>query len=477
MKLGFFVLSLILVCAVVRDCGCKPQKSRAKSSLSPELLAEYNRNPFFKYLKEKNVNFLAHPIKVKDTCHWEFSNHGSICQISSLREYSIRDKKKIMRQVKRILRRIKKLSITLDTTVKTSNLLFKLMPNNNKSYLLRLLQKPEFKDFSKIVDATKNQTLANDINTCWEQMADIRSRSLCSACSARYMIYFRDEKALITDKICKKVLKKCTDSFSYFLSFLEAMRKFGSTIKSGMKLKKKKMGKYLSAAVNNMITVTDKIRNKGISLHMHQYKYNRAGHPEAAWNLCSSFINLASDSFMKQLNTLFGRYRISFFSSVTWSYKKELKRFYKFIKPRKEIHPTHHEHEGCQSHENHENQNCGNASNQGCCGSLCKGASSEVESKSTAACERKLNSLEELKTNWQTSLQGPTTTNSTVPFFNVTSFTDKFLTGDVQVMSSLPVEKKVDSAYTSYLGAYGTSKNEAIVPIVLTPMNMSCKFP
>ena len=388
-----------------------------------------------------------------------------------------------------MLDKIKNLSNKLDTTVKTSNELFKLMPKKRQSYLLKILQNPEFKDFTKIVNATENRMLVNKINTCWEQMADFRSRSLCSACSARYMVYFRGEKALITDQICKKMLNKCTDSFSYFLDFLEAMRKFGSKIKSGMKLKKKKMGVYLSGAVNNMITVTDKIRNKSISLHMHQYKYNRADHPEAAWNLCSSFINLASDSFMKQLNTLFGRYRISFFGSLTRSYRKELKKLNKIIK-RKEakakkakkskiakkeaIQSIHHEHEGCQNHENHKDQECGKACKQGCCGSHCKCTPTEEESDSTPPCGRRLFALEDLKTNWQTNLQS---LNSTEPFFNVTSFTDNFLNGDVQVISSLPVEKKADSSYTSFLGANGTSNNEASTPIVHAPMNLTGKFP
>jgi hypothetical protein len=54
------------------------------------------------------------------------------------------------------------------------------------------------------------------------------------------------------------------------------------------------------------------------------------------------------------------------------------------------------------------------------------------------------------------------------------NFADLFL-GDVQVLP--PVEAKIDSSYTSYFGAIGTSGNENSTFLTKMPLNLTRTFP
>ncbi len=469
MKVEILFISLIFVCVVIQNCSCSSNKT-TRCQQSKLIEEKYKHNPFFEYLNSRCVLFLEEPIMDKKTCHWEFSNHGSICETNSLRRYSNRDKMKINHQVKWVLGKIKRVSITLDATVATANKLFKVMKNEKKPPLLQTLQNEEFKRFSHLVHLTSNLKLKDSIKTCWAQIADLRSRSLCSACSARYTHFFKEEKALITNKICLRVLDNCTSTFEYFLEFLDAMKTFGTSIKSQMEvLAKKKLARYLSGAINNIIRVTDKIKSKNIITDMKQYHSDHSDNPQVAWNLCSSFINLGSDSFIKQLGVLFGMYRMSYFPNLTLGYKKQIKNLCKKIKTearapektkqtKEEIEETSEEIETCEIF-------------------LKKTSKAKSQSKSSIPSGRNLLFTDGFNSNWQDAEKGLNLANMTIPELNITRFTEKFLVGDVQVANPLQVEKNIDSSYTSYFGATGTTGNEVSRHVRHMPMNLTSRFP
>ena len=63
---------------------------------------------------------------------------------------------------------------------------------------------------------------------CWNQIANLRSSSVCSTCSGRSHIFFREEKALMSDETCTSILDKCYKplrQLAYFISVLNLIPK------------------------------------------------------------------------------------------------------------------------------------------------------------------------------------------------------------------------------------------------------------
>ena len=75
-----------------------------------------------------------------------------------------------------------------------------------------------------------NKDLAFRLGTqqCWNQIANIRSSSVCSTCSGRSHIFFRKDKALMSEEVCVAILDKCYKplrQLTFFVSVLNLIPK------------------------------------------------------------------------------------------------------------------------------------------------------------------------------------------------------------------------------------------------------------
>lgn len=75
-------------------------------------------------------------------------------------------------------------------------------------------------------DLVKN--FEGDSITCWNYMKAVRGSALCSICSGRSEIFFKDDKALISMDTCLQAVNSCEGFFMTLIDLAHALRAYKS---------------------------------------------------------------------------------------------------------------------------------------------------------------------------------------------------------------------------------------------------------
>lgn len=340
----------------------------------------------------------------------------------------------------------------------------------------KLMVKSEFKQFERIIQRFNNREVIKSINSCWSQMSELRTNSLCSICSGRHKLFFSGTKALISDETCTGILNTCADSFEHFIDFITGMKNFATTLKKQLKLHP-----AIQNSTSHMISVTAAIEKQNINTLIDKYLLSNSTQNAISRKLCATLINLSSGGFTTRFLQLLKTYKLELFGSINHTINEEIKSInvhIEKIEQRKKEIERKKKKAILKALEAAEKKKAflkmlAEILNRGFQYTAVEGrlASQKKTSlnSSPASAQPRILQLQQtdLKSNWATNTPQPIFSSST-PFF----------AGDVMVVSSLPVEKKVDSSYSSSLGGIGTNKNEAMGHIEgRVPMNMTSKFP
>ena len=183
-------------------------------------------NPFVKDLFIHNITMAEIRHESTSGCKFEWNTHGTFCDEEKLLNFSKSDQSKIQASVKTVLEELSKISqllLAVEGEIKQEN-----KTNPKKIAFYREWVNPVHQEFVKMVESFSSREYSGrqSFNKCWDTMAKIRSNSLCSICSARSEVFFREEKALVSEKKCDKVMEDCIPSFKEIFSFLTNLELF-----------------------------------------------------------------------------------------------------------------------------------------------------------------------------------------------------------------------------------------------------------
>ena len=474
----FTFFFLIVVCAAFAICATPGQQNNTAKALS------LSENPFTKYLKANRVRFVETPFIYNTSCLSEFPTYGSFCEIKSLLRYAQRDHKKLTTQTSSIINMIHSYSSQIDQVIKIAKRLVYLREERKikSSKLVRLMGRSEFKQFERIIQRFENSQVIKSINSCWSQMSELRTNSLCSICSGRHKLFFSGSKALISDETCTGILNTCADSFEHFIDFITGMKNFATSLK-----KQLNHNEEIRNSTSHMISVTVAIERQHINALIHNYLLSNT--TKIARKLCATLINLSADGFTTRFLQLLKAYKLELFGRINSSIHNQTMKLINEIEmkeKRRKERESRKKKAFLKAQEAEQKKiaflkNLIEILHREDRFTVMAGRQAppqkERSGKNRASCNLspasgkprilQFSQLLDLKTNWATNTSQPIF-NSSTPFF----------VGDVMVVSSLPVDKKVDSSYSSSMGGIGTNNNEASMPVeARRPMNMTSKFP
>lgn len=439
----FFVVSLSLVSI------CESRTSKNKSAF---------RSPFAGYLLNKKVKLFDLAKQSNDSaCPLEFPIYHTFCDVATLKTYAIADQQNIMKAALSTNTSIGRYSYELDSLIRTAKLFGNLRDKVEQKWVKHLL-KNEFVEFASVLKSVSNSSLVTGIQKCAEKMAHIRSSSLCSICSGRFMHYLNGNKAIISDDVCDDVLDSCASSFEQLMQFLEGMTRFANGLRSTVKWRWFSSNELLRTT-ENMASLTERIKNLKISDLIDDFLKSHKIDSQISRELCSRLINVASESFFTQIDRILKRFRLDLFKKMKSTLKKQIDKIQKDneeaqqkkIQEEAKNIPSSRLLRRLLPHRYISANSIGHGAAQDSC-----------------AVERCLQ-LSTATSNYD--LQNMTLNNTAT----VSNFTQNFLSGDVVVIASPIVNSSIDSSYSSRLGAIGTNGNEA--SHMNMPMNLTSKFP
>lgn len=259
-------------------------------------------NPYINNFK-KYVTIYQSPVKVGAFCGGEWSRFGTCCEVNSLKQRVEKDKQSILQAVQRVVE-------SIHTTSKEYNQLFQKSQkflHKRKSGSVLLVE--AFSDShlnrfkSDLKEFVSSQTLQSDFDNCWLHMIQIRSSTLCGACSGRNNIFFsRDGKGLISQETCSSILQHCHASFSILVRFIEGLDSFQQTIILSFGDNRKN----LVLEMKRLDEVTDSIRENKIQMIIEQMLKSQSHDErnELAKIICERMVNLERATFIQQVDDL-----------------------------------------------------------------------------------------------------------------------------------------------------------------------------
>jgi len=170
-----------------------------------------------------------------------------------------------------------------------------------------LVTSPDFHKYFKVLadmNSTQFDQFTESNAACWNEMIRVRASSLCTTCSGRGHLFFSNNKGLVSKESCSEILTKCSAPLLTLLKLvkgihaihplLEHLEDYGikTTIRRKVDLKKCEI---YSEAINstNINSLVESFLVKGDR------------NEEVDSTLCSTFLHLNSKTFIEFIESLF----------------------------------------------------------------------------------------------------------------------------------------------------------------------------
>ena len=422
-------------------------------------------NPYLEHFRVK-ISRYSNPSldKTEGKCSGEWNVYGTCCPVKELIEHAALDKKAIEAAVESVKNRLPQLRQSL-SDLRDFLLHEHFMPNstvssvqNAKKAVQELFDLELFENyFDNLLSMSDAdlQMFNTSLTTCWQEMVKSRAAAVCDTCSGRSHRFFRNSKGLISQEYCNGIMSHCASTLPPLLEIVIGLYKaesllqklaedsrFGLNTSIGSSIQFNKVNNYYSQLLSNI----------DIENHLDNYNStNTTMKTNSLRQLCFHFLHISHTTIIEHIAAVFAS---DIQSTLT-------------VLPDIQQHVTL----------NHQqiNDNLHNYKKT-------KGKKEKKEkiiSKSKGGGRKILRRLTELKKKWDLkfALQNETQLQIDVQIF----------VGDVKMLwnyegnlsnlsnnSKLSVASNIDSSYTSYYGAIGTSPNFGQSPLVL---NLTRAFP
>ena len=242
-------------------------------------------NPSIKILKEAHVMIHSQPVFTSSSCGDEWRLYGSCCDFETL-------KTAVLTDVQSIKEDTNKLVGTISAVIKVFGKL-KKGPLDEKKNRAKLLQAALKGKGFQILEQMSIQKISREANICWGEMAKTRSASVCTTCSGRSQVFFNNQKALVTQEVCSRVVDKCKPH----LELLSVMSVLAQTV-----------GKSMDESSTLAASTKDKLKRIeavfcSASSPMPECQNGSKGDIND-W-ICSKFVRLREKTLLKEIEPLF----------------------------------------------------------------------------------------------------------------------------------------------------------------------------
>jgi hypothetical protein len=194
------------------------------------------KNPFIGDLKKHGVAVFETPqVSNSSMCRYEWSMHKTCCDSESLRKYAKDDEDSVNGQIERVAedyRQFTSFVRSMRRRLFALNLMAaKLSPSDQGSVVVKAdqISKELLKNVEafKIIGSKAQEKFTEENSKCWKKMAKVRQSTLCPVCSGRSEKYFLNNLALLDSDYCSSIVKACSSSFAYLISYLKAVASVG----------------------------------------------------------------------------------------------------------------------------------------------------------------------------------------------------------------------------------------------------------
>ena len=253
-------------------------------------------NPFLREMVRLNkIAVVDEPVTVTSYCRSEWAEHGSCCQPQSAVHFA----------------QVDSMHLTLITqAIAGAMSAQRKFLNKIRSDLKRWVEKSPLKAPEKTQIKQRFYSAIDSIgevkqavhSKCWvTEFGRLRSASLCSTCSGRSNIFFKDGKALVTRDTCTKMVKNCFPSINQIVNFIMAAEEFFTLLNYlGEKMK---LDLGLMSKSSHLKKIFDALKKKQVTSSLKDYikDQKKSDSQKSANALCLEFMALNKDPFIFQI--------------------------------------------------------------------------------------------------------------------------------------------------------------------------------
>ncbi len=364
-------------------------------------------NPFLDLLSRHKGILLDHPQKdLNSGCGLEWEQHGTCCNIKPLREIALKDKKRNNKAVALIIK-------SLRLAVGSTQLIYHRFQTFSKHLgdigkQLIQMRKQSHKQISKHL----NIIIELKLVSCSKKVTHVRSVSLCYICSSQSSNFFFKDKALVNEDLCSYYLQDCVQPIHMILDMIDALNRVIEVTKAQFKqiYLKSTSGDLENEILHMRETLFSNDEFKLITDYLQASDETAKKHHLT--QVCSLLVSLSHKTFLQNMSTALQNYISklqnlinNLQSAIVSNYKRKLRRV---LHEETAISSTTHEGGMSTSSETHHH------------------------------------------------MSGLPTHESQQWLANKATVTALHIQGDVVLFSPA----NIDSSYTSFFGAVGTSGNE-----------------
>lgn len=227
MKLMKLSILLLLVLVVFNPAVCQQANASADGQCST--------NPFIATLKAKGLVTYKTPVQNSEYCAAEWGNHGTCCEVKSLKKIVEAERLKSIYLGEFIAVEIKQ-SITAMTHFlirhgfRYRHYKFITFFNKKKKNAKKdATDKYIYGELTKMINKYKKSknNMIKSQKKCLKKLHEVRSGSHCFTCSSRSNFFFDEHKRMrLHENTCREIVSDCTDAWLYLIELVDYMTKF-----------------------------------------------------------------------------------------------------------------------------------------------------------------------------------------------------------------------------------------------------------
>ena len=414
-------------------------------------------NRFEVWLKEEKVHVFEPAIKDigVNKCSSEWGVYGTYCTYESVKQFAIRDRKDIAhsrqsytRSSRNVAQLFVEMANSIEISEKTGNSASAKAPMNDPFYSVLLDIKQDRNSSLTIMKRIMDNygSFYSNANVCWEKITRIRSSSLCGMCSGRNEEFFVNDKALVSEHICKEVIGECQGFFKIHRDFFKALLLIEDPLVSFLSIRK---NKDLIGFIQKMRKSLEIVKRSKVSKSIMAYEWsNKDNNGAETATLCKKMLKLHEITYI----------------DIISKFMKEVEKIFK------EVRDTIVQES--QNRKEDQKKLSANKKNNWSFQRIAFSRSLQLKP-------------EEINSNTYSSipLQNPSNTNPIIYDYSINCNTTSLeippsiLNSDVEMVINGSLVLNVDSSYTSYIGALGTKGNEGFNVLLSLPINTSLILP
>ena len=311
------ILLCVMICCTAVHCFSSTLNSQKCRDM----------NPFIAQLEKKgNVVLFDAPKITTDACAFEWGVYGSCCNQKSLKKHVLKDVSTINDSVTKSMDFLKKYSKSIQRLFEEANNKKDELKGKEMKSVKKKIQKFATAFLSSSLDklqGTTNYILSDafekQYRSCWSTMEQVRSSSVCFTCSGRSSVFFKGSKILINTQTCHDILSKCQATFSTLVDFFTGLEVMTQRIKHELKNEDDIID--LIYFIEKIDKVTEDIKRNRIQALIKQYissnindKISRAN---VASELCSMLVTISNEPFILQTRDVLDDYDFELLDKVS----------------------------------------------------------------------------------------------------------------------------------------------------------------